>query len=171
MRSICQKTPARQTPQSGMWRSQLSVGLEVVTNGSMETDPSVQWIQNVSVPILTQVADEHSDGTGTHSLDLQISATGVDMGLVVQTIALTAGKQYRLSGWVKNIDATYATIVVWNNAYSTLALLDNLAATTWNRSIQEFVCTGAAGFVALVLHGAQGTHVRYDDISIREIFR
>ena len=144
-------------------------GSEIIVNGDMETDPTAEWSTNPSLVIRTQVADERTGGAGSYSLDLEVSATGVDYGLVVNTVPLSVGTLYRLSGWAKNINAAYATIVVWDSAYEIQTIIDGISASSWTRYTRDFTCSAAGGYVGLVLHGSVASHFRYDDISIREI--
>ncbi len=143
----------------------------LIANGGMENgSPPAGWVQGADLPALSSAADQRTGGSGAKSLDVAISA-GQAAGTVVYALTgLRPGKSYRLTGWVKNIDADYNVIVVYNSAWSVLALMDNLhTGAAWTYYSHEFTANDATGYLLLVVHGDPGEHVRYDDFSLREI--
>lgn len=145
-------------------------GPELVSNGNFETnDPETNWF---AIPEgsndSTRVADERTGGLGTMSIDAMISDEE-DQIRLSSSISLSSGKTYRFSGWAKNIDGSWLSIVIFDVNGDTPVFIDKIINTEWKQFTRDFVLTEDCETVDIMVHGESGQHGRFDDISIKEI--
>lgn len=140
-------------------------GAELITNSGMETgDPPSNWTATKAT--LDGVADERTGGGGAQSLS--IARNGADTAIAYQaTIAgVTVGKFYRVSGWLKNIDATTLSIALGQmRTYSS-------SSANWTQMGRSYRATATGPQCTLTVTAtglADGVSGRYDDVSLKEI--
>ncbi len=145
-----------------------SLGAELVTNGNMETgDPPTGWTASAGAT-LDGVADERTGGSGIQCLDVAKGAIGTWACAPTTIPAIVVGKLYKVSGWVKNIDATNGSILVTSGG-GTLKSIGSTAATSWTFVRGYFTALTTSDSIMFNIAGSTGQHVRFDDVSIKEV--
>jgi hypothetical protein len=141
-------------------------GVELVTNGGMETgNPPTSWdISNAAT--LAGVADERTGGAGIQSLE---ATRGTGNPVASQAITTAIGTWYLASGWLKNGTATELTFKV-NGPVLGDVNCAVVSVTTWTQRKIAFRAVDASGMTmqSRVVGVATNTG-RFDDHSIQAL--
>jgi len=142
----------------------------VLTNGNFEEgDPPDSWAANGG-STLSSVADERTGGAGTQCLSVIF---GTNQTVAIQgtsTGGLTVGKKYRISGWLKNVDATSVYLYGKSGDQTTnYGVSEAVTSTSWTYNRLEFTATDVGYRVYLRVEGTAGQEGRFDDIVLDEI--
>ncbi|MBU1018241.1 hypothetical protein KKA33_04405 [Patescibacteria group bacterium] len=136
---------------------------ELLTNGTMETgDPPSNWPITADATV-TSVADERDGGSGSSSME---ATKDVNTWVARQDITTVIGDTYRGSAWLKNIDATYARVLISNSNNSVVYSDTPITATVWTYTSFTFVAEDTTTRVWYTISGDSGGTARLDDISV-----
>lgn len=134
-----------------------AVGVEKITNGSMEAgSPPSSWsLQNGAT--LSSVADERSGGAGSASLN---ALRGTANLAANQSPALTAGGLYAVDIWLRNVDAASGTNAYFGKSSGTVT------ATDWTNKTWKMNWVTGYYFAFYVLSAG---NARLDDVSVKQV--
>ena len=134
------------------WPEPNYIGSELVTNGTFDTDTS-GWTGNFAGATLS-----------VDSQRLKISVSGAASGYAYQEVPTVAGKVYSLK-----VDKTDGTNTAWGVLVESTNWVQGPSSTDADGSYEYyFVASDASTNVRLYGYG-DGTHVFYDNVSVREI--
>jgi len=148
------------------YNTALALGRDMSVDGAMEVgDPPTAWTAFDST--LDGVADERTGGTGSQSLEVAVNGAGQsDFGF--QNFPTEIGKTFRLSAWIKNVDATNGTVYTTDGVVAAGTIVN--ATTSWVLDSADFVAISNPTVVRLAptATGA-GEKARFDDVTMRQL--
>ncbi len=124
------------------------------------------WI-GIADALLLGVADERTGGSGTQSMDAE---RGTSIRCSRQDIVTVIGDWYKISGWLKNIDATDVRIEKSDgDAISNIIHGPRVTSTSWTEVFFFIQATDTTTRIFTDVNGSQGDQGRFDDISVKQV--
>jgi len=153
---------AREYRVSGYYYLLANSGVELVTNGGMESGtPPTGWTQLNSPDTFERSGvQKHSDSYSLHVIKL----TGEQAG-ATQNLSFTTEKTYRVSLWYYLV--TDSMLCAIDKGDSTLDYNWFSQQGAWTHFTKDIISTGTDGIIYLVTGGEDEFYV--DDVSVREV--
>ena len=149
------------------FRSGEVLGSELLTNGNMETgNPPSNWALQIGNSA-SAANDQGPGGVGNFSYESIYGGTAT--WAAIETVNLTLGSVYKLSGWVRSVDGGYCGLALAKPDSSPFYFSGSLTSTSWTY-VQTVVTTTVTGMHPVVLvNSSLNKRCHYDDISVKPV--
>ena len=138
---------------------------ELLLNGGFESGAGTptSWT-TYGTPTCVQTADPRTGSTGSYCTAIAI---GTGNNVLYQAVTTISGKGYAFTGWLKNVDATYAKVILYDSAWTQIDVTANYSATSWGQQTLTWTAADTTYYIYLNIQGATGNITKFDDFSVK----